>query len=311
MKFMNKEYPLVTIAIPTYNRADNNLPKALDSALRQTYKNIEVIVSDNCSTDGTEAMMRNYQNDHLKYVRHKENLGANGNFNACLHEAKGDYFLLLHDDDLIDDDFVDICMKEVNYSRDYGLVRTGTRVINSDGDVIYESDNRVSGLAEEEYYLGWFSEKTSWYLCSTLFNTEALRAVGGFTSKHNLLEDGYAIVNISEKWQRADVRAVKASFRKHLDQRTFAVNVDDWCDDFAGLLDLMSAQVTGDTKRFREKGTQFFSGLCQNRARMVSSPWYRAMAYISVGKHFGFRYMLGKMWARNKLVKVWARILKA
>ena len=175
---MNKEYPLLTIAIPTYNRADKNLPKALESALRQTYKNIEIIVSDNCSTDDTEAFMQGYQHDHLRYIRHKENLGANGNFNACLQEATGDYFLLLHDDDLIDEDFVESCMKEVDYSREYGLIRTGTRLIDSDGGVIWEAKNRVSGLSAEEFYLGWFSEKTSWYLCSTIFNTAALREAG-------------------------------------------------------------------------------------------------------------------------------------
>ena len=51
-------YPLVTIGIPTYNRADHYLREALTSALSQTYANLEIIVSDNCSTDSTQTLVK-------------------------------------------------------------------------------------------------------------------------------------------------------------------------------------------------------------------------------------------------------------
>lgn len=53
-----KHLPLVTIGIPTYNRFDGYFPGALEAALTQDYPNIEIVVSDNASTDGTEAFMR-------------------------------------------------------------------------------------------------------------------------------------------------------------------------------------------------------------------------------------------------------------
>lgn len=52
------ERPLVTIAIPTYTRADGYLPGATDSALAQTYIPLEILISDNCSTEGTDESFR-------------------------------------------------------------------------------------------------------------------------------------------------------------------------------------------------------------------------------------------------------------
>ena len=141
---------LVTIAIPTFNRADGNLICALQSAISQTYKNIEIIVSDNCSSDDTEQVVKQFKDPRLQYVRHPENIGANANFNFCLSQAKGDYFLLLHDDDLIDDDFVSVCMKAENYVfNDIGIIRTGTRWIDVDGNVLSEKPILVGACSTE------------------------------------------------------------------------------------------------------------------------------------------------------------------
>jgi glycosyltransferase involved in cell wall biosynthesis len=68
--------PLVTIAMPTYNRADGFLKQALQSAVSQTYANIEIIVSDNCSTDNTESVVKEMKDPRIRYFKHSENMGA-------------------------------------------------------------------------------------------------------------------------------------------------------------------------------------------------------------------------------------------
>ena len=88
----------VTIAIPTYNRADRFLRSAIECALNQTWDDLEIIVSDNCSTDNTTEVVQSYADARLNYVRQSKNIGANGNFNYCIENAKGTYFLLFHDD---------------------------------------------------------------------------------------------------------------------------------------------------------------------------------------------------------------------
>ena len=98
----NNKFPLVTIGIPTYNRASSFLEDAIKSAVEQTYENIEIIVSDNVSTDHTEEVVKGFSDSRIRYFKHIKNTGMKNNFNACVEKARGDYFLLLCDDDLID-----------------------------------------------------------------------------------------------------------------------------------------------------------------------------------------------------------------
>lgn len=68
------QLPLVTIAIPTYNRADLYLKQAIQCSLNQTYSNIEIIVSDNCSDDDTEAVVKSFIYTHIRYFKHEKNI---------------------------------------------------------------------------------------------------------------------------------------------------------------------------------------------------------------------------------------------
>lgn len=95
--------PVLTIAIPTYNRA-NKLKKCIELVMREIDdKPIEVLISDNASTDNTEDVIRELLNIYpqLKYYRNVENLGADRNFINCYDKAQGEYIWLIGDDDMI------------------------------------------------------------------------------------------------------------------------------------------------------------------------------------------------------------------
>ena len=109
--------PLISIGIPTHNRADTYFRLTLESALAQSYAIFEVIVADNASTDGTRELVAGYDDSRLRYYRHDPALHYNENFNFCLSQARGEYFQLLHDDDLIDPTFLQRCA-EVLAGRD-------------------------------------------------------------------------------------------------------------------------------------------------------------------------------------------------
>ena len=288
---MNKDQPLVTIGIPTYKRADSFLKIALESALNQTYQNIEIVISDNCSPDHTESLVTGYSDPRIRYFRQKENIGAANNFNFCLQQARGDYFILLQDDDLIDKDFVEVCLEGAKYSTDFGVIRTGVRAIDTQGNIKHKAPNMVVGLDTADFFRGWFAYKTSWYLCSTLFNTKELKANGGLHSKRQLLQDGVAIARLSAKFGRVDIQDIKASFRKHPGEMTFAVKIGDWCDDFLDLLDLMCELVPESEKELRAEGSHFFSKLNYSRARAIKKPLERLKAYMIVFKKFDYKYL--------------------
>jgi len=284
-------FPLVTIGIPTYNRADSYLEYAVKSAVNQTYPNIEIIVSDNCSNDNTEMVIKAFEDSRIRFFKQNVNIGPNKNFNFCLKQAKGCYFLLLNDDDFIDDDFVDVCMKAADFKHNIGIIRTGTRIIDTEGHILVEYPNRSIGLSTEDFFRGWFTFKTSFFLCSSLFNTKKLKEIGGFQSKHQHLEDAVAIVKLAANYERVDVQEVKANFRKHTDQITYAVNVKHWCEDYLHLLDLICDLSRKNKSQIRNEGERFFALLNYNLAKSIPSRIPRILGYINVFIMFRYKFL--------------------
>jgi len=104
--------PLVSILIPVYNRV-NLVSETIESALKQTYRNIEIVIVDNCSTDGTWDLLKDYalKDDRIRIFQNEENIGPVRNWKRCIVEAKGDYSKILFSDDLISDNFIDETLK--------------------------------------------------------------------------------------------------------------------------------------------------------------------------------------------------------
>ena len=90
-------FPLVSIIIPVYN-GSNYVKEAIDSALAQTYKNIEVIVVNDGSTDNTEKIVKSY-GDKIRYF-YKENGGVASALNLAIENSKGEYISWLSHDDV-------------------------------------------------------------------------------------------------------------------------------------------------------------------------------------------------------------------
>lgn len=103
----------VSIGMPVYNAA-SCIRESLDSLLAQTYKNFELIISDNASSDNTDKICQAYakKDKRVRYIRQKENIGACENFNFVLKQATGEYFMWASDDDLWDVDFIKCIMDE-------------------------------------------------------------------------------------------------------------------------------------------------------------------------------------------------------
>jgi glycosyltransferase involved in cell wall biosynthesis len=100
--------PLVSVGIPAYNRPEG-LRRTLESITGQTYKNLEIIVSDNCSPDpNVERIARDFEklDNRIQYFRQTENTGALSNFKFVLGKARGKYFMWVADDDFISEDFI-------------------------------------------------------------------------------------------------------------------------------------------------------------------------------------------------------------
>jgi glycosyltransferase involved in cell wall biosynthesis len=293
--------PLVSIGIPTYNRASSYLRYALRSAVDQTYKNIEIIVSDNCSQDNTESLVKEFDDPRIRYYRQRENIGPLNNRNFCLEQTRGDYFVMLLDDDLIDDDFISTCMDAVRCHTEVGVILTGMREIDSRGNVLSASRNMLGGCATADFILGWFERKVPLYLCNMVFNTKRLKQFGGFCSNTNTgYDDVVACVQLAAKYGRVDIRDIKASFRRHGSNIGDMFHYSEWCKDSLYLLDVMCDVAAEHAAVIREKGMSYFSFRNYSRVAGITSPTKRFQAYLTVYRTFNYSYSPAKfIYVRN------------
>ncbi|MEO8236794.1 MAG: glycosyltransferase family 2 protein [Flavobacterium sp.] len=125
----NNRHVLLSICIPTYNRS-----KALDGNLKALFKQIEnknlpieLIVSDNCSSDDTSVVVKKHidKGMSINYIRNSENLGMDGNFAQCYRKAIGKYVLVLGDDDFLIEGMLEKLLEYLK-NGDYGLVHLKT-----------------------------------------------------------------------------------------------------------------------------------------------------------------------------------------
>lgn len=138
---MSKQ-PVVSIGIPTYNR-HASLKKTIESVLSQTYKNLEILISDNCSTDNkTEKVVKDFlkKDRRIHYYRQEKNQGATRNFQFVLDKSSGDYFMWLADDDWIDNDWIFRCVdfiqnKDFEFSIVSGITRFDDDAVNTRSDI--------------------------------------------------------------------------------------------------------------------------------------------------------------------------------
>jgi len=132
---MTTSNPLVSIGIPTYNRP-NQLRRALESACNQRYKNIEIIVSDNCSPGSeTNEIVSEFlsKDDRIRFFRQKKNEGMMFNFYFVLEMAKGHYFFWLSDDDYISPDFISILLQYLEMDKSIMVAMCATQRIDQNG----------------------------------------------------------------------------------------------------------------------------------------------------------------------------------
>jgi glycosyltransferase involved in cell wall biosynthesis len=130
-----KGKPLVSVLIHNYNYG-RYLRQCLESALNQTYNNIEIIFSDNASTDESWDIAVEYARNHpglMTIIRNRKNFGPASNLSTCYTCIEGKYFCILCSDDALMPDFVERCVSVLEANPDAGFAMTHRRIIDEHG----------------------------------------------------------------------------------------------------------------------------------------------------------------------------------
>lgn len=153
---MDKEQPLISVIVPVYN-VEKYLKKCVDSITSQTYKNLEILLVDDGSTDSSGQICNEFEkNDARIKVIHKKNGGLSDARNAGLDRAKGQYYAFIDSDDYIQDNTIEIMLNAIKKNKSEIAVCNMIRFLEegetlqfycpTDHEVLYQGNQRYKTL---------------------------------------------------------------------------------------------------------------------------------------------------------------------
>lgn len=156
---ISREYPLVSIGLPTRN-SHGKIVKTLHSLWEQHYPNLEVIVSDNCSTDDTADLLVEIMKSHpeIRYYRQPANIGLVPNFELVLKQATGYFFMWIADDDELETDVLKQYVDFLIDHSEYTLVSGQIEHWLGGHAVFFEKDFSIEGNSPNLRVLNYYSK---------------------------------------------------------------------------------------------------------------------------------------------------------
>jgi glycosyltransferase involved in cell wall biosynthesis len=192
------ELPKVSIVLPTYNRA-NLIGRSIQSLLNQTYKDFEIIVVDDFSSDNTEEIVKKIDDPCIHYFRHKANLGAAAARNTGIKLSKGEFIAFQDsDDEWIKDKLEKQIYVFYSEYENIGVVYTKFCRIMDNKKIYIPSkfDKKREGYIEEQLLHGSFIGTPT-----ILAKKACLEKIGGFDESLLALEDWELVIRLSKYYQ--------------------------------------------------------------------------------------------------------------
>lgn len=161
----------ITVVIPTYNKADF-ISQTIESILQQTYKNFEIVIIDDCSSDNTEHVVQKYLSDKIRYFKHVINWGPGATFNDGIKKTQTEYVTLIASDDILLPAHLELVINEFKKDKK-------TETVFSKLQEIDENNNYLNKIQEPPYI-------DKYKLLNTLFYIENRIPSPGIAFKKSL-----------------------------------------------------------------------------------------------------------------------------
>lgn len=150
---MVSKTPVVSVCIPTWNRSEL-LGQAIDSVLSQSWRDFELLIVDNMSTDKTEQVVKQFNDPRIVFVKNDKHVGIAENWDRCLGYSKGRYIAFLPDDDLMERDNLKEKVAFLDKFPQVGLVHSRYHAIDLLGRLIKSSMGKFE-LSDQHADLIW------------------------------------------------------------------------------------------------------------------------------------------------------------
>ena len=190
---MPRVEPKVSIGMPVFD-GERYISEAIESILSQTFSDLELIISDNASTDGTQAICEYYaeRDSRIRYRRTSQNLGAAANHNYVFKHARGSYFKWAAHDDICAPTFLERCIEVLEQDESVVLCHSRTSIIDENGNNFLNYVVELNTMALEPHTrFGEAIRKEHWcYPVFGLFRADVLKKtplIAGYTSSDRVL----------------------------------------------------------------------------------------------------------------------------
>ncbi len=200
--------PNVSICIPTYNR-EKLLKETLDSVFTQTYKDFEVVIVDDGSTDGTKQMLERHGYE-VRYHR-QENSGDAAARNKLIELAQGRYITFLDSDDLLFGDSLERMIAAMPTNSDEAIVYGPYTAIDESGDVLHRKKKKLYNGRITQYLF----ENILIHSCGSLFPKKILVEAGGFNTSFPVCSDYDLWLRLSLKYDFVAINNPVFKRRRH------------------------------------------------------------------------------------------------
>jgi glycosyltransferase involved in cell wall biosynthesis len=204
----------VSVCIPSYNSA-RHIEETIKSVLDSTYAHLEVIVTDNGSTDGTDKIVAGFADERVRFYQNGRNLGPIRNWNRALGGATGEFAAVLFSDDLYGPFWLTWAVRVLERYSHIGWVTTAYRVIDETGEplccVSYFSETREYGL--DEVFL--FAAKLDGFGPGFVARRQILEQIGYYDEQAGLSADNDLFLRLAAKYPMFYSDYPHVSYRKH------------------------------------------------------------------------------------------------
>jgi glycosyltransferase involved in cell wall biosynthesis len=175
MKYKNIE-PKVSIGLPVYNGAET-IENAINSILRQTFRDFELIISDNASDDETARICKEFllKDSRIKYIRQPYNIGGVKNFEFVMKKARGKYFKWIGADDWISPDFLEVNLLALQSNSNYVASTSPNCFLGEENNFKKQINFNLVGTPKERFVKFFQNAFTSHGTFYSLIRTEIIK----------------------------------------------------------------------------------------------------------------------------------------
>lgn len=222
--------PKISVCIPTYNR-EEYISQCIESVILQDYQNIEIIISDNYSTDKTADIIKGFLSDRrIRFYQNDSNLGMYRNTEIAMNYSTGDYIAFLSSDDYWNDKtYLSQAVDKINNLKDIVVFCGGKKVLNEQSKTLYDLSDDTDGLFDgSEIFLKGLDAWPPFEMGAMVIKANLLKRIMSDIEYHYHADDVYIFWRLCLQGKLYILRKPFLIFRNHDGNTCRWKSVDDF-----------------------------------------------------------------------------------